>query len=158
MGNETIQVKVSGLDQLQARLLKLSNQDAKAAMKKALRDGALIFQTAMVANAPKDTGFLAKHFNTRLSIKSSELQGSAFVGPQGHVDYPLPGGAYNQKINKKGRKYKSGRIPVVTVARFLEFGTHKLEARPFITQTFEGYKERVLSVVIATLREVLGIT
>jgi len=45
------------------------------------------------------------------------------------------------------QKKQAGRISVAAVARFLEFGTSKMAARPFITQAFESTKEACMQII-----------
>lgn len=97
---------------------------------------------------------MAQHFGTRVSIKrGDELAGSAFIGPQGKIDYPkYQSGSYN--IHRRaGRMIKAGRIAVATVARFLEFGTHKMGKKPFMTQAFESHKQEALEAMTDELRD-----
>src|SRR5579862_8969065 len=105
-----------------------------------------------VANAPKDTGFLAEHFNQKTRMRSDELAGSVFVGPAGKIDYPDKDGGYREKINSKGKKYGVGRIAVATVARFLEFGTSKMAKNPFMTRTFGERGQAALDAIVAKLK------
>jgi hypothetical protein len=58
---------------------------AEKSLRAALMAGARILVSAFVAFAPKRTGFLAKHFNIRLSIRGEEIAGSAYVGPEGRL-------------------------------------------------------------------------
>jgi HK97 gp10 family phage protein len=144
---------------LQYALEQKVKADAKAAVKSALLAGGTIFKDAVVANAPKDTGFLEEHFDLKLSFRGSDgTSGTAYVGPQGKVDYPDKDGGWRTKLNRRGKKYKVGRIPVATVARFLELGTSKMRARPFMSQAFESVKSSVMDAVIAKLREVLKLS
>lgn len=153
-----IEFQIKGLKELQAALVEKPQKEGVNILRKALVDSSLVIETAMHANAPVETGFLAKHFGTKLSIKGgSELRGSGFVGPQGHVDYSLSGGGFTTKTNRKGKAYKSGRIAVASVARFIEFGTSKMQARPFMTKAFETMKERALYQIIRAIKEGLGL-
>jgi HK97 gp10 family phage protein len=48
-----------------------------------------------------------------------------------------------------------GRISVIAVARFLEFGTSKMSKRPFMTQAFETKKTEAMNVIISGIKEAL---
>lgn len=158
-GSEYVTVDVKGLSQLQANMEALPQKVAKKGLRAALKRGGLVIRDAMVALAPKDTGFLAEHFNMRMKIMRDDLAGSIFIGPQGKIDYPAyASGAYNIKRRKNGKLAKLGRVAVATVARFLEFGTSRSAKKPFMTQAFESYKARALEAITAALRDVFADT
>jgi HK97 gp10 family phage protein len=155
MANEWVQFKVIGLDELQRKMEALPEKVARRGLRKALLVGGEVFKYAMHTGAPKDTGFLAEHFGVKVKIDHDQLSGTAYVGPQGKIDYPrFASGAYAIK-RISGKVKKVGRIAVVTVARFLEFGTHKMAKKPFMTQAFETQKENALKVVANALGEVI---
>jgi HK97 gp10 family phage protein len=157
MANDYVTVKVQGLDQLQKNMEALPAKVAKKGLRQALKKGGLVMRDAMVTLAPKDTGFLAEHFNMRMGIRRDELAGQIYIGPQGKIDYPAyASGAYNIRRRANGKIKKAGRIAVATVARFLEFGTSKMAKRPFMTQAFESYKEKALEMITQALTEVFG--
>lgn len=147
--SDWVECEVKGLDELQKKLEGMQTKMAKRGIRQALRAGAEVIRAAMVMMAPKDTGFLAEHFGVKASIKQDELAGSAFIGPQGKMDYPALKGASGPL--RLGQKAK--RVAVATVARFLEFGTRKMGAKPFMTRAFEGFKDAAQEAIIAELSE-----
>lgn len=151
-----VTVKISGLDELQKKLEAIPRNLAKEGLKAALHAGGDVIQEGFVANAPHDTGFLSEHFNQKVKLLSNELAGKVYIGPAGKIDYPDTKGGYREKINRKGKKYKVGRISVASVCRFLEFGTSKMAKRPFMTQTFEERKGSALDAIVAKLRDVFA--
>lgn len=154
---DDVTVEIKGLEELQKALEELPRKVATKGMRAALKDGAEPIREAMVANAPKHTGFLSEHFGTKISIRRDELAGSAFIGPQGKVDYPLDeNGTYRIVKDESGKIIaKVGKKAVATVARFLEFGTSKMAAHPFMTISFESMKSVALDRIIARLRDVI---
>lgn len=149
---DDITCEVLGLDELQQALEQLPDKVATKGLRAALKDGAAPVVTAMVAMAPKDTGFLAEHFNVKIKLDRRGIAGSAFIGPAGKIDYPAyMSGAYNIVRNAAGRTKMVGKIAVATIARFLEFGTQKMSKKPFMTQAFETTKETAASVMQARL-------
>ena len=148
------QVDSRQLTQLQEALERKPKEDAKRIVRDALELGSLEFQKAIVQEAPKRTGFMASHFNIKFSFRGSKdgTSGAAFVGPNGRMDYPLTGGGYRKKGSRK-----VGRIPVISVVRFVEFGTSKMSANPFFTHAFEIAKESALYRVIAAIKQGLGL-
>lgn len=153
MANEVVRFKIVGLDKIQKTLEELPRNVAKKGLRSALRAGAMIMKNGFVEGAPKDTGFLSEHFGIRLSMKGQDIQGSAFIGPEGHIDYPDVGGGYREKINSKtGKKFSVGRVSVASVVRFLEFGTTTRAKKPFMTQVWEKLKESALNAIVGKLR------
>jgi HK97 gp10 family phage protein len=143
-----VEVKITGLDKLQAALLEQIPKKASSAMRGALRAGAKIIQSAIVQEAPKDSGLLSEHIDIRTRVRGAGLTGSAFVGPNSKVTYPREQG----RLGKKARA-----IPAWVVAKFLEGGTAKMAARPFMTHAFEGNKQNAIDAVIAKLKSALGL-
>ena len=154
--SDFVTAKVTGLSELQEKIEQLKDKVAKKGLRASLRAGGNVFKNAMVALAPKETGFLSEHFGLRVSVRRDAVAGSVYIGPQGKIDYPAyASGAYNIK-RKDGKIKKVGRIAVATVARFLEFGTSKMSKKPFMTQAFESNKQRALDAVIEKLKEILN--
>lgn len=151
--NGWVETRIDGLDELQHKLEEMPEKVAKKGLRDALKAGGAIMVSALVAFAPRLTGFLAEHFDMRLSIRGDDIAGSAYVGPQGKMDYPDADGGYRQKENRRGKKYNVGRIAVASVARFLEFGTRKMAARPFMTPAWESHKEIVRDAIVDKLRD-----
>lgn len=147
--SEWVTCEVKGLSELQSKLEGMQTKMAKRGIRAALKAGGNVIRNAMMMLAPKATGFLASHFGTKVSIRRDSLAGTAFIGPQGKMDYPALNGASGPlRLGQKAR-----RIAVATVARFLEFGTRKMGAKPFMTQAFEGYKDTALEAMTEELRE-----
>ena len=155
MSDEFVTFKVNGLKELEDKLEELDEKLQKKTLRAAIKAGCDVFYKAILALAPRATGFLAHHFGTKIHLYRGELAASGFVGPQGKIDYPNDAaGHYQIKRSKKGKPRKAGRVAVATVARFLEFGTSKMKTKhPFMTQAFESSKSKALDAVADTLRE-----
>jgi len=153
MPNEWIEVKISGLDELQRKLEALPEKIAIRGIRKALRAAAIDLRDKIVAAAPKRTGFLADHFGIRTSMRTADLAGSVYIGPDGKMDYPDTSGGYREKKDRHGRIHRVGRIAVASVARYLEFGTSRMGRHPFMTPTWESEKSNALETITETLRE-----
>ena len=140
--------------ELQEALEQLPGKVALKGVRKSLQAAAEPVQGGMVTLAPRDTGFMAEHFSTKISMSREGLAGTAYIGPKGKVDYPAyASGAYNIVRNAKGKAKKIGRVAVATVARFLEFGTSKMAKHPFMTQAFEAFKHAALDAMMRVLGE-----
>jgi HK97 gp10 family phage protein len=151
--SDWVTTEIKGLDELQRKLEAMPEKVAKKGLRDALKAGGRILVSALMAFAPRQTGFLSEHFDMRLSIRGEDIAGSAYVGPEGKMDYPDAGGGYREKENRKGKKYRVGRIAVASVARFLEFGTSRMAARPFMTPAWEAHKEIVRDAIIDKLKD-----
>ena len=139
--------KITGLDKAQRLLREAPKREAKQTISDALQAGAHLGKGAMQRNAPKDTGFLEKHFDIKIRMFREGGAGVAFVGPQGKIDCPERAGGWRDRLTKKGKKRLAGRIPVLAVARFLEFGTSKMAARPWLTRSIEAVKRDIVDAM-----------
>lgn len=154
--------KVSGLDELQKSLEQLSKNIGKNGVRKALNAGGEVIRDAIVELAPEDTGFMKEHFDKRVSMRNDALAGSVFIGPAGKIDYPKGIVAkaefyallLGKKLSKKALN-AIGRVSVMSVVRFFEFGTVKMTAKPFMTQGFEGSQHKAVDAVADSLRETI---
>ena len=143
-------VKIDGLDTLLANLELLPKKVADKDIGMALRAGGKVVQGAFVANAPEHTGFLKEHFNIKVKLRrDAEIGGSAYVGPAGKIDYPDKGGGYRLKVIKNKLR-QVGRVSVVSVVRWLEFGRKGVK-HPFMTQAFEASKNEASDAMTTTL-------
>lgn len=144
--------EMKGLDAIQRKLEQLPEKVARKGLKKALQRGGAIIASAFAAFAPRLSGFLAEHFNIKIKFHRGDLAASAYVGPDGKMDYPEKDGTYRTKTSKTGRIKKVGRVAVAAVARFLELGTSKMPAKPFMTPAWESHKEIARDAIIDDLR------
>lgn len=149
---KVVEVEIKGLSELQDKLEKMPDKMANRVLRQALTKAGFLMKLAMARLAPKDTSFLAEHFDVKGRVKRKGIEGSVFIGPNGKIDYPK-NGTYRKLLNRHGKEYSSGRIPVVAVAGFLEFGTAKMSKRPFMTQAFDATKEQCLNLIIEGIRE-----
>ena len=122
-----VTVRISGLDELERKLKELPKQFAKKAVRKALKAGAEPIVTEMETLAPKRTGFLSQHIGTKIKLTPKETAGTIRIGPSSNAFY----------------------------AMFLEFGTSKMSAQPFMRKAFENQKQRALQSFTTTLKDVL---
>lgn len=142
---DMVYVKITGLDELQKRLERMAKEDSKVIVKGATKEAAVTMRDAMVAGAPEETGFLKEHFNIKFTTIREGIGGEAFVGPAGKVNYPKRGGK------------KSRTVAVASVARFFEFGTSKMAAKPFMRQAFNSNKDRAMQQIIDFIKKALGL-
>jgi HK97 gp10 family phage protein len=145
--------EIKGLQELQKALEEVPRETSRQVLRKALTDAAKWVRVAIVSLAPHDTGFLEEHFNIRFKARRHEVAASAFIGPDGKLEYPnkLPKGMSGPE--KRGARRR--RIKVVSVARFLEFGTGKMAPKPFMTQGFEQSRSNALQILIDGIKDAL---
>lgn len=151
---DAVTVNITGLDELQRKLESLGPEITRPILQTTLREAGELVQEAIVADAPRDTGFLAEHFRVRVRVQKEDIQGAAFIGPAPHADYPNRDGGFRQKL-EKGLERAVGRISVASVTRYLEFGTRKMSANPFMSRAWETVKERALDKIIDGIRDAL---
>ncbi|MEI2341610.1 HK97-gp10 family putative phage morphogenesis protein [Priestia megaterium] len=119
-------VKSTGLAEFQAKLKKLASIEKNEAIaEKALRKGAEILRTEIERRAPRST-YKGKHLADHVII-SNIVNGKIKVGF--HKDF--------------------------FYARFLEWGTSKMPAHPFIEPAFNAVKDKVIAAMVEVYREEL---
>jgi HK97 gp10 family phage protein len=136
-----IETKITGLRELGEALETQPREIGRNIMRKGLKRAAGLWREEMKntvrrgfhvfdakGDRSREWGFLADHIGMKVSLRGDELQGSIAVGPV-----------------KKG-----------FWAMFLEFGTSKMPAFPFIRQAFETRKAAVLDKFVDTIREELA--
>lgn|ERR1700687_2596459 len=162
--SEIVSVKIKGLDELQKKSQEQLPKDAKLALRIALNAGAGDVKRAMEEDAPveqggADSGFLRKNIKTKVTLRRNDLAGTARIGPTKAV-YPGGGGKRGNVTFKTrtGRVINfisnhAGATKAAMVARFLEFGTRKMAAHPWMTKAWEASKEKAFQQIVAKLKE-----
>jgi hypothetical protein len=86
------------------------------------------------------------------------IVGTAFIGPS-TAAYPNRDQKPRQVsfINRAGKRiaFMATKITAATVGRFLEYGTSKMAAHPWMTKAWEKSKQAALDHIIAKLKEQL---
>ena len=153
---EPLTFKMTGLAELQKKLEERPQRVIRKILRKALSAGGGIVRDMMAQMAPRgETGFLSANFDFKVRVARDNVSGTAFIGPKGKTYYPNVGsrdrGVSTGKYGKKG-----GALPVASVARFLEFGTSKMPARPFMRPAFAASGRQALDKIIEVLRELVA--
>ena len=143
-------VRVAGLDGVLERLQALpAAVGAKGGgpARAALAKGARVFRDQAIANAPRDTGLLQESIVARRDSKPQMVGASEayFVGVRRKARRYA-----NTKRNRgKGRAGKTYFVDGTAFYwLFLEFGSEKMAARPFLRPAFESRKEDALNVIV----------
>jgi len=148
-----VDVKIEGLDALSRRFDEVPPKIARAIIRRALRASGQIFRDELEREVRRRTGFLAAHIGLTVKTSRDEYAGTAAVGAL-KANYPLE--TRGATLPTTGRRPDRARISTTisadAVARFLEFGTRKMPAFPFIRRTFEGQKSAALNTFIAAAK------
>jgi HK97 gp10 family phage protein len=120
---------VSGLKELQAAMKELPANIARNVLRGAVNAGATVIREEAKARAPKFEGKVAK--GQPIREKSSAVLQTFYVGV---------------RQGRSAKKTKKGSIDA-WYARFVEFGTSKMAARPFMRPAFEAKKEAAVQAI-----------
>jgi HK97 gp10 family phage protein len=137
-----VTVKIDGLAEVMARMSALPQEIAggnKSPLLVTLRRmGSRIAKDAQ-SRVPVDTGTLRDNIITSRLPKKRRAAGEE--GVEVTVRYKAKGykdNARNRRLGRVGGDYKN--YGPLFYAKFLEFGTSKMQARPFMTAAFEANK------------------
>lgn len=142
----SVQIRVRGLEQA---LQRLDAATSESALRSAAFAGAAVFKEEVIARAPVGTGLLKSQIITaHAKDKSSGAQSQTYV-------VRVRGGKYaNTRANRrKGRVGQESGTGDAYYWRFLEYGTAKAAARPFIRPSWEARRAHALAVMRARLWE-----
>lgn len=148
----TISVKVGGLRELGQKMQQLGKKTANRIAVKAMRQGGAIIRDTARTKAPvlqenvphRRKGTLKKSIATRTKIKQGRTETIVWVK-----------GASQKQISRfKGKSGKGGAYnpndPYYW--RYVEFGTSKMAARPFMRPAFEQSKQQAANAITETLK------
>ena len=123
-------IEIDGIDEVLRKLGQLEDQ-GKRAESAALRSAGDRIKESIQAETPVDEGDLLKSIN-RSNVKTKEGVKQVEVGP-----------------DSRGKRSH--------VARFLEFGTVKMKANPFMSRGYEQARAETLAIIARELRKGLGL-
>lgn len=152
--SEAVKIEVAGLDELEDTLEKIPKAIATKVMRGTMKDTGEFMRDKVVEEAPYRTGFLAEHFDVKVRVRSDEIEAEALIGPEGRMYYP--GGDSELGVATGKHPHSGGLVPVASVARFLEFGTSKMNPKPFMTTAFEGNKDGAMIKIIQGIKDALA--
>jgi HK97 gp10 family phage protein len=118
-------IRIEGLKELEMRLKALPQKIAGKALYSGLMAGAEVIRKEAANRAPKKTGRLKRNIVKRREKAPPGLSASVVIGVRKEAFY----------------------------WRFVEFGTSKLPARPFLRPAFDTQKEAAAGRIAAKLRE-----
>lgn len=141
-----IGIKVDGLKELRMALEALPKEIQGRPLRSAVSAAAgLIRDKAKQAVPVGETGNLKSAiYRYRSRRNSATGRETFFVGiRQGKAQYKDT--AYNRRKGRVGKKYNTQGEAYYW--RFLEFGTAKMQAKPFMRPAFEGSRGKILEVM-----------
>lgn len=122
------EIKLDGVDEMTKKLYRLSEKMIRAAESKALKAGAEVLQKEIIRRAPRDTGTLSERIIIS-RVKNKDGMRYVEVGPDKSVAWR---------------------------AKFHEYGTSKMSAKPFMAPAVEAKRGETYVVIAKTLREELS--
>ena len=119
-------IELSGMDELLARLAN-TTQSVERTKEKALKKGAEVIKEEMITNAPVLTGNLKENIEVS-DMKTKNSTEYVEVGPNKDAFY----------------------------AKFIEFGTIKQKAKPFIEPAFLAKRREALDIISDVIKEAIN--
>ena len=141
-----VTIKVEGLKELQKALKELPLEIQKRPLRSAVSAGAKVIADEAINKAPVgETGNLIKSLYRYRSRRQSPTGKETFL-----VGVRKGKGIYgntrlNRRLGRVGKKYQTQGEAYYW--RFVEFGTSKMPAQPFLRPAFESAKERAVQVM-----------
>ncbi|CAJ0872991.1 hypothetical protein R6138_01889 [Ralstonia thomasii] len=135
-------LSVENLDEVRNLLRDAKAATTESALRKAIAAGTTVFKQEVELRAPRRSGDLARGV-TVAYVPEESVSGKVAT--------------YVVTFIGRARNLKNGRpgMRLADVARWLEYGTSKMAASPFIRPAFDAKKEQALDTAEAKLLEVL---
>jgi HK97 gp10 family phage protein len=124
-----VTVALEGMDELEDTLLALPEDLRKGALRRGVAEGAEVIESAAKAHAPRDTGTLAE------SIAAVEIRRGQRPGVV---------------------RFSVGVGPEAFYAFFIEYGTSKMVAKPFMRPALIASGQRAIDAAREELRRVFA--
>lgn len=124
-----IVVNVEGAKELEKKLLSLEPKLGRKIIRQALRKGAKLILNQAKANVPVDTGDLKKSLKVRAMRKRRHRYGVMVATSEGWFE---------------GEQFYGG---------FIEFGTHKMAAQPFVRPAFDSEKDAAEKTIVDEIKQ-----
>jgi hypothetical protein len=134
---KTVEFKITGADEIQAKLNRLPAEYSRKVLRTGLRDGGKVLLEEVKHLAKRLTGWMAEQAYMR--VKTNNLdEGSAHI-------------TFTHKPNPKTN------APAINEALWKEFGVpaHGIAAEPFIRPAFEAKKQAAINAVVDGMKDAL---
>jgi len=162
-----LEVRVENLDEVLKAMREFTPKLQRKGLTQALRKGMRPVVRAARAKAPVDTGALKKAIVARVNTKMGRRVGGAVVqvGIRGGAKEYVDSSRNRARVIKRGKHkgiFVPGRVGESYEQggnqfyfRFLEFGTSKLPARPFLRPALAENAQKTTDIVTAELRKAI---
>lgn len=151
MPDDTVTASISGLDQLEQRLIEEGPKAAKKVLRKSGKRAGEVIRSAIAARAPRDTGFLADHIVIATKANGGNGHLVVVIGPQGDAGYFKGATRQGDKVTFQGE------IHYASVAALMEeLGSKHQAPKPFIGPAFDASSNEALSVFVDELWNALS--
>jgi HK97 gp10 family phage protein len=147
-------IVILGLDELRQQMRGLSNKLTDKPMRRAVAFGAGVVRDAARNLAPVRTGKMRASISTRRDTQDSikgrrEVRGIGIFRVKAlYADNPK-----NRQKGRAGKPYLTD--PPTFYWKFVEFGTVKMQARPFLRPAFEQTKQVAAETIRTRLKQEL---
>ena len=122
-------IKIEGAKELEKKLLSFEPKLGRKVVRQALRKGAKVIQSAAKSNVPVKSGALKKSIKVRALKKRRQSYGVMVATSDGWF---------------KGDEFYGA---------FLEFGTSKMPAKPFVRPAFDAEKDNAEKIIKNQLQQ-----
>lgn len=142
MANKVVEVKVSGLDELEAKLYELPSKFAQKAMRTAIKPALQPWVDEIrrwASQGDYATGWLASQVATQIKTRARDEAGTGSVG-----------------FTKKANPARKQAAPAFMEAYWKELGTSHSPARPGMRPAFESKASAVLDIFTSRLKQILA--
>lgn len=149
-------VKIDGLKELQEALNQLPLKIQGKPLRSAVGAAAKVVMDEAKRRVPQDSGQLKKAIYRGRSRSMSGTGKETYVVAVRKGKAKYANTRKNRRFNRVGKTYQTRGLAYYW--RFLEFGTAKMPARPFLRPAFEATKEQAARVLKQKLAETIEIT
>lgn len=148
--------EMKGLAELSQALKELPDRIAKNVLRGAVNAGATVIRKEAELRAPEYHGDVSKGHpppgTLKKSIRQKRIANASNDGRQIYIVYVKKGTTYTYANSTKGRRKKMAANTYQTEGgvfywRFVEFGTSKMAARPFMRPAFEVKKQAAVEAI-----------
>lgn len=147
-----VEFTVTGLAELSKKLKEMPIKLAKNGLRAAVNAGAEVIRKDAKARVPVKTGNVRKNiYKKQIREKSNNFQQTYYVGVKLGRKRKLAPTKLNVRKQRVGQLYDVESSAYYW--RFLEFGTSKLPARPFLRPAFDTKKSQAVDAMAKKLKE-----
>jgi HK97 gp10 family phage protein len=154
-----MQVKLQGFAELQQRLKEFGPKVEKSGLRAATRASAVVFRDAIRLTAPVKTGLLKANIvvNSRRGDGPNIIRYGARIKAAKKIKYGNT--RQNRRLRRVGKKYQMEGPAFY--GRFLEYGTSRMHARPFMRPAFganinkalDAFKTRMAKAIVEAAKK-----